>query len=175
MYVSGNPMGNVDPSGEAGAEILTGSGGNLCDGWNVGGANPCSPVESFVSILVYAGDTGDKWGYFDKVLLSSLGVEVDAHGEMPDVIFHYAEKNWLLLVESGTSHGPVDSKRHAELDELFADSRSGLVYVTAFPNRVIMGRYLREVAWETEVWVADAHSHRIHFNGDRFLGPHTAE
>jgi hypothetical protein len=127
------------------------------------------------SVLVYAGDTGEKWGYFDKPLLTDLGVEVDAHGKMPDVVLHYTDKNWLLLIESVTSHGPVDGKRHAELAELFAGSRSGLVYVTAFPNRAIMGRYLGEIAWETEVWVADAPSHLIHFNGERFLGPYPVE
>ncbi|OKY76347.1 MAG: restriction endonuclease [Desulfobulbaceae bacterium DB1] len=124
------------------------------------------------SVLVYAGDTGDKWGYFNAPLLSELGVEVDSHGKMPDVVLHYTEKNWLLLVESVTSHGPVDGKRHDELANLFAGSNAGLVYVTAFPNRAIMGRYLSEIAWETEVWVADAPSHLIHFNGARFLGPY---
>ena len=125
------------------------------------------------SVLVYAGDTGEKWGYFDKKLLTELGVEVDAHGKMPDVVLHYTAKNWLLLIESVTSHGPVDGKRHAELTQLFAGSKSGLVYVTAFPNRAIMSRYLGEIAWETEVWVADAPSHLIHFNGERFLGPYS--
>jgi len=124
------------------------------------------------SELVYAGDTGDKWGYFDAVLLSKLGVDVDSHGKMPDVVLHFVEKNWLLLIESVTSHGPVDGKRHAELAKLFAGSTAGLVYVTAFPNRYMMGRYLGEIAWETEVWVADAPSHLIHFNGVRFLGPY---
>lgn len=127
------------------------------------------------SVLVYAGDTGDKWGYFDAALLTELGVDVDSHGKMPDVVLHFVEKNWLLLVESVTSHGPVDGKRHAELAKLFAGSRAGLVYVTAFPNRSIMGRYLGEIAWETEVWVADAPSHLIHFNGVRFLGPYPVE
>jgi BsuBI/PstI restriction endonuclease domain len=56
---------------------------------------------------------------------------------------------------------------------LFAGSSAGLVYVTAFPNRVIMSRYLGEIAWETEVWIADAPSHLIHFNSERFLGPYT--
>ncbi|CAK0780210.1 Type II restriction enzyme BsuBI [Gammaproteobacteria bacterium] len=126
------------------------------------------------SMLVYAGDTGDKWGYFDAALLAGLGVNVDSHGKMPDVVLHFTEKNWLLLVESVTSHGPVDGKRHAELANLFAGSTAGLVYVTAFPNRAIMGRYLGEIAWETEVWVADAPSHLIHFNGERFLGPYNA-
>lgn len=125
------------------------------------------------SELVYAGDTGDKWGYFNAELLAELGVDVDSHGKMPDVVLHFTKKNWLLLVESVTSHGPVDGKRHAELAKLFAGSKAGLVYVTAFPNRSIMSRYLGEIAWETEVWVADAPSHLIHFNGIRFLGPYT--
>ncbi|EPW7699826.1 BsuBI/PstI family type II restriction endonuclease [Escherichia coli] len=127
------------------------------------------------SVLVYAGDTGEKWGYFDAPLLAGLGVDVDSHGKMPDVVLHFTAKNWLLLVESVTSHGPVDGKRHAELARLFAGSTAGLVYVTAFPNRSIMGRYLGEIAWETEVWVADAPSHLIHFNGVRFLGPCSTE
>jgi len=124
------------------------------------------------SVLIYAGDTGDKWGYFNAALLGKLGVHVDSHGKMPDVALHFREKDWLLLVESVTSHGPVDGKRHAELAKLFAKSTAGIVYVTAFPNRTVMSRYLSEIAWETEVWVADAPSHLIHFNGDRFLGPY---
>lgn len=124
------------------------------------------------SVLVYAGDTGDKWGYFDAPLLARLGVDVDLHGKMPDVVLHYTEKNWLLLVESVTSHGPVDGKRHAELARLFKDSKAGLVFVTAFPDRSIMARYLPEIAWETEVWVAENPTHLIHFNGARFLGPY---
>lgn len=122
--------------------------------------------------LIYAGDTGAKLGFFDKDSLSKLGVHVNSHGKMPDVILHFTEKNWLILVESVTSHGPVDGKRHKELSELFAASQAGLVYVTAFPNRGLMSRYLGEIAWETEVWVADAPSHLIHFNGVRFLGPY---
>ena len=125
--------------------------------------------------LIYAGDTGEKWGYFDKDLLAKLGVYVDGHGKMPDVVIYYPEKKWLLLVESVTSHGPVDGKRHGELTHLFAGSTAGLVYVTAFPSRSAMTRYLSAIAWETEVWVADAPSHLIHFDGKRFLGPYPSE
>lgn len=127
------------------------------------------------SVLVYAGDTGAKWGYFDEDHLRSVGVSVDSHGKMPDVVLHFIARNWLSLVESATSHGPVDAKRHRELANLFASSKAGLIYVTAFPNRQVMGRYLGEIAWETEVWVADNPSHLIHFNGERFLGPYAAE
>ena len=50
MYVNGNPMGDVDPSGEAGAGILTGIGGNPCIGWKVAGLNPCNPLGSLLSM-----------------------------------------------------------------------------------------------------------------------------
>ena len=124
------------------------------------------------STLIYVGDTSDKWGYFDAECLNGLGVNLDPHGKMPDVILHDVVKNWLLLVESVTSHGPVDGKRHAELSTLFAESTAGLVYVTAFPTLSTVKRFLGGIAWETEVWIADAPSHLIHFDGERFLGPH---
>jgi hypothetical protein len=123
-------------------------------------------------ILIYVGDTGDKWGYYDEGALSRLGVTVDSHGKMPDVLLYDRDRNWLLLIESVTSHGPVNAKRHSELVALFSTSTAGLVFVTAFPSRGLMTRYLAEIAWETEVWVADAPSHLIHFNGERYLGPH---
>jgi hypothetical protein len=122
--------------------------------------------------LIYVGDTGDKYGFFDEELLSGLGVRLDNHGKMPDVVIYLRDKNWLLLIESVTSHGPVDSKRHGELATLFKNCTAGLVYVSAFPNRKVFLKYLEMIAWESEVWVADAPSHLIHFNGVRFLGPY---
>ena len=122
--------------------------------------------------LVYVGDTGEKWGYFDEALLAELGVKIDNHGKMPDVVILFPEKNWLILAEAVTSHGPVDAKRHSELDELFKASTAGLVFVSAFPDRRTFTRYMEAISWETEVWLADNPSHLIHFNGARFLGPH---
>lgn len=122
--------------------------------------------------LIYAGDTGDKWGYFDRDLLTKIGVKIDGHGKMPDVVLFYPERAWLILVESVTSHGPVDGKRHDELARLFGKAIAGLVFVTAFPTRSLMARYATRISWETEVWVAEAPSHLIHFNGERFLGPY---
>ena len=124
------------------------------------------------SEVIYVGDTGDKIGYFQKDRLSKFDVHVDKHGKMPDVVLYFPEKDWLLLVESVTSHGPVDAKRHGELAKLFKNASPGLLYVTAFPNRGTMARYLTEISWETEVWCADAPTHLIHFNGERFLGPY---
>jgi hypothetical protein len=77
-----------------------------------------------------------------------------------------------VLVEAVTSHGPVNPKRRDELKKLFKGAKAGLVFVTAFESRSAMVRYLNEISWETEVGVAEAPSHLIHFNGERFLGPH---
>ena len=85
---------------------------------------------------------------------------------------YYRDKNWLFLIEAVTSHGPVDAKRHAELATLFGDSTAGLIYVTAFPDRRKLGKYLADISWETEVWIAETPTHLIHFDGERFLGPH---
>ena len=90
---------------------------------------------------------------------------------MPDVIVHHKSEGCLVLIEAVTSHGPVDAKRHAELRDLFKDSTVPLVYVTAFLDRRAMASYLRDIAWGTEVWCADAPTHLIHFNGERFLSP----
>jgi len=123
-------------------------------------------------VLVYCGDTGRKQLLFKADYLRALGVVIDEHGKMPDVVVHLPAKNWLILIEAVTSHGPVNIKRHNELKELFEGSTAGLVFVTAFLDRKAMLKYLGEIAWETEVWVADNPSHMIHFNGERFLGPY---
>jgi len=122
--------------------------------------------------MIYVGDTQLKWAYYDAETLASLGVKIEEHGKMPDVVVYHTKKNWLLLIEAVTSHGPVDPKRRAELKDLFAASSAGLVFVTAFLDRRAMMKYLSDISWQTEVWVAESPTHLIHFNGQRFLGPY---
>lgn len=122
--------------------------------------------------LVYIGDTGDKWGFYDQELAGELLFNVQAHGKMPDVIFWLKEKNWLVLVESVTSHGPVDGKRYIELEDLFVSVTADKVYITAFPDMHTFARFAKDVAWETDVWISENPTHMIHFNGDKFMGPH---
>jgi len=121
---------------------------------------------------IYVGDTDENFAYFDEALLKSLGVQIESHGKMPDVVIYHQKKNWLVLVEAVTSHGPVNPKRMSELKKLFKGCKAGLVFVTAFIDRQSMLKYLDEISWETEVWVAESPTHLIHFNGERFLGPY---
>lgn len=122
--------------------------------------------------VFYIGDAGDKWALFEREALAALNVKVNEHGKMPDLVIYIPDRNWLVLLEAASSHGPVDSKRQAELADLFAESTAGLVYVSCFPDRAEFRKYVDKVAWESEVWCADHPTHMIHYNGERFLGPY---
>ncbi len=119
--------------------------------------------------LIYVGDTDEKFAYFNEVALRDLGVTIDSHGKMPDVIIHHLKNDWLVLIEAVTSHGPINPKRKKELEVLFADIKVPLVMVTTFLSRKAMVEYLAEIAWETDVWVAEDSTHLIHFNGEYLL------
>jgi adenine-specific DNA-methyltransferase len=123
-------------------------------------------------VVLYIGDAGDKFIINEAQQFREMGLELDPHGKMPDVVIYHHQRDWLILIEAVTSHGPVNLKRHNELKWLFQSSLKGLVFVTDFPSRREMTRYLAEISWETEVWVADQPEHMIHFNGERFLGPY---
>lgn len=122
--------------------------------------------------VLYVGDAGDKWALFERETLSALNVELDGQGKMPDLVVYLPGRNWLVLLEAASSHGPVDSKRQAELADLFANATAGLVYVSCFPERAEFRKYVDKIAWESEVWCADHPTHMIHYNGERFLGPY---
>jgi hypothetical protein len=145
-----------------------------------GGQNPLikAIIEQFCpafapgGVVIYIGDTENKFVHLEVERLKSLGVILDSAAKIPDVIVHYAAKNWLLLIEAVTSAGPVDGKRRRELKELFAGCKAGLVFVTAFETRRVMQSFVSQIAWESEVWIAEDPDHMIHFNGERFLGPY---
>ncbi len=122
--------------------------------------------------VLYLGDAGKKLRGSEVKSFARLGITINEHGKMPDVVIHFTQKDWLVVIEAVTSHGPINVKRHNELTELFAGSSAGVVYVTAFDSRNTMMRYINEIAWETEIWIADNPSHLIHLNGERFMGPY---
>lgn len=122
--------------------------------------------------VLYIGDAGKEDPIFEEKALEKLGAPLNKHGKLPDLIVHLPKKKWLVLVEAAANHGPVDGKRRAELEKIFSGVSAGLVFVSCFPSRIEMRKYLSEIAWETEVWCADNPSHLIHFNGERFLGPY---
>lgn len=121
--------------------------------------------------LLYLGDTAKKDLYVDETGLKTLGIPIDQHSKLPDVVIYDSQKNWLFLIEAVTSHGPVSPKRLLELEDLLKECKIGKVYVTAFSNISEFKKHSAHIAWETEVWLMDVPDHMIHFNGDRFMGP----
>ena len=86
-----------------------------------GGQNPLikAIIEAFCptfapgSVVIYIGDTENKFVHLETTHLASLGVTLNSAAKIPDVIVHHTVKNWLLLIEAVTSAGPVDGKRRS--------------------------------------------------------------
>ena len=121
--------------------------------------------------VLYLGDTSNKDLHLDKQGLERIGILITEHSKLPDVVIYDEEREWLFLIEVVTSHGPVSPKRMLELEDFLKDSKVGRIYVTAFPNKSEFKKHINDIAWETEVWIAENPDHMIHFNGDRFIGP----
>jgi hypothetical protein len=124
--------------------------------------------------VLYVGDTAKKDLIKNREKLQELGVRITDHDKLPDVVLYVAEKNWLYFVEAVTSVGPVSVKRMNEIKGMLGNCKCGIIYVTTFLDMSSVNgfkKFIDQVAWETEIWVADNPDHMIHLNGDRFLGP----
>jgi hypothetical protein len=122
--------------------------------------------------VLYIGDTENKDLVKNREILEHVGVDITDHDKLPDVILYSAKKGWLYFVEAVTSVGPISVKRIREIETMLIECTAGKVYVTAFPDRKTYKKFIDQLAWETEVWIADNPGHMIHLNGDKFIGPH---
>lgn len=123
------------------------------------------------SECLYVGDTIEKDLVKNVDKLEKLGFEITLHDKMPDVVLYREDKDWIYFVESVTSVGPMDPKRILEIEEMTKDVKAGKIFVTAFLDFKTYKKFSEELAWETEVWIAEMPDHMIHLNGDRFMGP----
>lgn len=123
------------------------------------------------SECLYVGDTIEKDLVKNVEKLKELGFEITLHDKMPDVVLYREDKDWIYFVESVTSVGPMDPKRILEITEMTKDVTAGKIFVTAFLDFKTYKKFAEELAWETEVWIAEMPEHMIHLNGDRFMGP----
>jgi hypothetical protein len=121
--------------------------------------------------LLYLGDAAKKDLLVDEKGLKDLGIPIDQHSKLPDIVIYDAKRKWLFLIEAVTSHGPISPKRLLELEDFLKECKVGKVYVTAFPDMTEFKKHSNNIAWETEVWLMEVPDHMIHFNGDKFIGP----
>jgi type II restriction enzyme len=122
--------------------------------------------------VLYVGDTQDKLLFVEEDRLQTLGFFELSHEKLPDVLAYSREKNWLFLIEAVHSANPITELRKRTLEQLTKSCKADIIYVSAFLNRAAFRKFSFEIAWETEVWIAESPDHLIHFNGDKFLGPH---
>ncbi|MFZ1249806.1 MAG: BsuBI/PstI family type II restriction endonuclease [Candidatus Saccharimonadales bacterium] len=132
------------------------------------------PIYGYEPEVLYVGDTADKYLYLKQDRLDALGFFKLDHGELPDIVAYSKSKNWLYLVEAVHSSGPISETRLLELKKLTKGCEADIVYVTAFLDRNTFRTWVKDIAWETEVWIADNPTHLIHFNGDKFMGPYVS-
>ncbi len=137
-----------------------------------------SIIESFLAVfgfgaeVLYVGDTANKSLFINQAGLAELKFFELAHDKLPDVVAYSKVKNWLYLIEAVTTANPITELRRRTLAVLTRECTADVIFITAFPDRTTYRKFAKDIAWETEVWIADAPEHMIHFNGDKFLGPY---
>jgi len=125
--------------------------------------------------VLYVGDTAKKFLVREEAKLKALKFFELEHGELPDIVAYSEQKNWLFLIEAVHSSGPISPIRLLELKRLAKGCTAELVFVTAFLTRETFRKFAPDIAWETEVWIADAPDHMVHFDGEKFLGPYKTQ
>jgi len=133
------------------------------------------PIYGYNSTVLYVGDTSEKQLHKNSKKMKELGLNIDDRGMLPDIVAFSETKKWLYLIEAVHSSNPLNAERCIELSRtLLNKCPYGVVFVTAFLSRKDFAKWMPQIAWETEVWLADNPNHMIHFNGDKFFGPHSS-
>lgn len=122
--------------------------------------------------VLYVGDTSDKYLFKDKQLLEDIKFFTLEHEELPDVVAYSKEKNLLFLIEAVHSTGPMSEIRVMKLKKQLAQCTATPIFVTTVMTKKDFRKWVTEIAWESEVWIAEAPDHMIHFNGYKFLEIH---
>lgn len=119
--------------------------------------------------VLYIGDTAHKKLWMNEKMLKEINVTITEHDELPDVVVYDGSRKALVLIEAVSSVGPVTHTRFVTLEKMLNQCNMRRIYVSAFPDMVTFKKFIDEIAWETEIWIADKPNHMIHFNGDKFL------
>lgn len=122
--------------------------------------------------VLYVGEAADKFLYLDETKLKELNFFEIAHDKLPDVVAYSASKNWLFLIEAVHTSNPITELRRHILYDMSEECTADIVLVSAFSDRDTFRKFAKDIAWETEVWIADNPEHMIHYNGDKFIGPY---
>lgn len=132
------------------------------------------PLFGFGAEVLYVGDTTDKFLHLDEKALKEINFFVLEHDELPDVVAYSHEKNLLYLIEAYHSTGEWNEIRVRKVKRKLKESgcTADVVFFTAFETKNAFKQKAKDIAWETEVWIAESPEHLVHFNGYKFLEIH---
>jgi hypothetical protein len=131
------------------------------------------PRYGYGAEVLYVGDTTNKFLHLESERLKALNFFELSDRELPDVVAYSKQRNWLYLIEAVHSSGVISPIRLLEMKKLTERCQADIIFITAFLDRNTFRQFAPDIAWETEVWIADAPDHIIHFNGEKFLGPYS--
>jgi len=127
------------------------------------------PIFGMGAEVLYIGDTCNKYLYLQQDRLQELGYFTVGHEELPDIIAYSKQRNLLFLIEAYHSTGQWSEIRLKRIKTKLKGCTANIAFFTAFESMESFRKKASEIAWETEVWVADYPEHLIHFNGYKFL------
>lgn len=130
---------------------------DLCPRWTPGGR------------ILYIGDAGKADCLRRGQLRRTRRTRRQAR--QPDLVVYLEDRNWLVLMEAASSHGPVDGKRYGRLARLFARLHCRSRLCVVLPDAQRDAHVPRRHRLGDRRLCADHADHPIHFNGERFLGP----
>jgi len=116
--------------------------------------------------VVYLGDTRHKGGYQNRDLMRELNLPIQVTASLPDVILLCEMERYLVVVEVVASSGPVSTARLAQLQHLVQQAQAlgyRPRYVSAFPSRRVFRRFVEDIAWGSQVWIANEAEQVINF------------
>ena len=122
--------------------------------------------------ILYLGDSAKKQIVNERDKLKRLGISEMGHGLLPDIIAYSTARDWIYMVEAFNTSNPISNTRKADLEKLVEGCSAKVMFVTAFLDRTAFRKEIANIAWATDVWLADTPEHMIHFNGARFLEPY---
>jgi len=119
--------------------------------------------------LLYVADTARRIVWLADKRAKQLGITIDPKRKLPDVVVYEASTGSLVLIEAVDSNGEISDQRVVELTAIFSSSKLRLVFVTSFSSFNDFKKFSANIAWDTDIWIADEIGHMIHYNGRQFL------
>jgi hypothetical protein len=119
--------------------------------------------------VLFLRGSDDRSLIFVPGVLQRLGIPIEKLEKLPDAVLHLPKRNLLILL---TLNAPITTKQRNRIERWLAECMAKREYVSALSDWQALSRAGNSFAWDTHVWLAEEPEHMIHWNGEKFLGPH---